>query len=66
MGLIKAPLTRWSKGEENEFQRLHAKFSKVTTRYNPAIKDMEDVTIKPEDYSDRFKELLAKKYRPWI
>jgi hypothetical protein len=63
-GLIKAPLTRWSKGEENEFQRLHTKYSKVTTKYNPDIKDVEDITISPDEYSDRFKELLAKKYRP--
>ena len=56
------PLSKWSKGEENEFQQYHLKYSEIVKVWDNDKKMMIDKEYTPEDYDDRFKELLVRKY----
>ena len=56
------PLSKWSKGEENEFQTYHLKYSEKVKVWDNKKKKMVEKEYTPADYDDRFKELLQRKY----
>lgn len=56
------PLSNWSKGEENEFQTYHIKYSEKVKVWDNEKKKMVEKEYTPADYDDRFKELLQRKY----
>ena len=56
------PLSDWSKAEELEFQKWQKKYSEVQKIWSPEEGKLVDKVIKPEDYDDRFKDLIRRKY----
>ena len=60
--LFEFPLSQWSKAEELEFQKWQKKYSVVQREWSPTEKKLVDRVIKPEEYDQRFKDLIKKKY----
>lgn len=60
--MFEFPLSQWTKAEELEFQKWQKKYSEVQSQWSPTEKKLVDRVIKPEEYDDRFKDLIKKKY----